>query len=359
MARLWLALAIILSLGASGAAASPTGTRPVPRTLLATKAPIHGFAQDTASIAWTDAHYYVHVRKLDAKLGTIVGAARDPSGIRFGVGPLVLAGMQALWVSYSHGNNLYTDVRTGSARLGRYDVWTAVVLLGNGNGNGDFVTDMSADGTTLVFGRVGQRCDDEFNCRRLDASGAVARVTDEATDVPGLPTPLLVATSAGRIAAVPVKTPRFYPDLGAPRAADFAPVQVYGADGQLISTIVTPGIPRSIALAWPKLAVLVEHIDGSREIRIHDARTGDFWRVGDDEAVFGNVPMNVTGVAVGSAGAVYSSGRSIYLLRRQLRPELVWRASAPPVGLSIEGRRIAWAENAGKTARIRALTVAK
>jgi hypothetical protein len=355
MARLWLALAIGVSLGVPGAAASPTST-PAPRTLLTTKAPIHGFAQDTGSIAWTDSHYFVHVWKLTAKHGTIVGAARDPGGIRFGVGPLALAGMRALWLASDHGNFLYTHVRTGS-RIGRDDLWTAIVELGNGTGEGTFVTGMSGDGTTLVFGAVGQRCDDEFNCRRLDANGSVELATTDATEVPGLPAPVLLATSGGRIALVPAKTPRFFPDLGAPRAAEYAPIEVYDTDGHLISTVFPDGTPRSIALAWPKLAVLYEHTDGSREIQLYDARTGSYW-ISGGEGVFANVPVTVTRVAVGTGGAVYSVGHAIYLLRTQ-PTRLVWRAKANPIGLSIEGRRIAWVENAGKTARIRALTVAK
>jgi hypothetical protein len=75
--------------------------------------------------------------------------------------------------------------------------------------------------------------------------------------------------------------------------------------------------------------------------------------------VFATVPQNVTRVAVSTSGAVYSVGRSIYVLKRQPAAKLVWRASSPPIGLSIEGRRIAWAENGGQTARIRALTIAK
>src|SRR6478672_8163829 len=106
MTRLCLALVIVVSLGVTGAAASRTSARPAPRTLLTTKAPIHGFAQDTGSIAWTDAHYDVHVWRLAAKHGTIVGAARKPGEMSFGVGPLALAGMRALWVSYDHGNFL-------------------------------------------------------------------------------------------------------------------------------------------------------------------------------------------------------------------------------------------------------------
>jgi len=356
MARLWLVLAIVVSLGATGAASSRTTARPVPRTLLAAKAPIHGFAQDTGSIAWIDSSYAVHVRKLSAKHGTIVGKTRLPR-LR-GVSrtpPLALAGMQALWPSYDAGNFLYTHVWTGSPRHGPWSIWDAAVIFGGGQGDGSFLTGMSGDGATLVFGAVGQRCDDEYNCRRLDATGSVMRATTKATDLPGLPAPVLLATSDGRIALVPAKTPRFFPDLGAPRADEYAPVEVFDAAGQLLSTVIPPGTPRSIALSWPKLAVLFENVDGSREIQLYDARTGSYWFSGG-EGVFAKVPVTVTRVAVGSAGAVYSVGNRIFLLSRQ-PTRLVWQARGVPIGLSIDGRRIAWAENVGKPGLIRALTV--
>src|SRR5262249_22561057 len=142
--------------------------------------------------------------------------------------------------------------------------------------DGLYLQGITGQGTTLVFGATGQRCDDEATCMRIDVAGAVQRVTTKASPVAGLPAPFLLATSSGRIAEVPAKTPRFYPDLGPPRAAEYAPVQVYDGSGHLVSTVVPPGTPRSIALAWPKLAVLFEFVDGSRQIQLYDARTGGY-----------------------------------------------------------------------------------
>jgi hypothetical protein len=39
------------------------------------------------------------------------------------------------------------------------------------------------------------------------------------------------------------------------------------------------------------------------------------------------------------------------------RPHRIARAAATPIGLSVVGRRIAWAENLGRKARVRALTL--
>jgi hypothetical protein len=220
---------------------------------------------------------------------------------------------------------------------------------------GSWVGGVGGDGSTLVFGTVNQGCDDEWNCRRVDVTGSVERVKTSAAKIAGLPSPFLLATSAGRIALVPAKTPRFFPDLGPPRAAEYAPVQAYGPDGHLVSSFVPNGTPRAIALGWPKLALLFEFVDGSKQIELRDARTGGYWNVGG-EASFTRVPATVSRVAVGTPGAVYAAGSAIYLLPSQ-RPQLVWRAAGPPIGLSIEGHRIAWAENMHGHGRIRTVTV--
>ena len=96
-------------------------------------------------------------------------------------------------------------------------------------------------------------------------------------------------------------------------------------------------------------------MDGSRQVQLYDARTGGYWFAGG-EGVFTPVPVTVTRVAVGAPGAVYSVGSGIYLLQRQ-KPQLVWRAAGTPIGLSIEGRRIAWAENIHGRGRVRVLTL--
>ena len=42
------------------------------------------------------------------------------------------------------------------------------------------------------------------------------------------------------------------------------------------------------------------------------------------------------------AGIVFRVGKSIYALRAG-QTALLWRATATPIGLSIEGKRVAWA----------------
>jgi hypothetical protein len=334
------------------AAGASSATRPAPKTLVAERGRIHAVAQDTNAIAWIGTHYEVRVRRLSPARTFDLGSGAHQQYLRT-THPLALAGLQVLWTTVSAGNFVYTDVHTGAPSIGDSVVFNLV--NDPGYPQGSYLGGMAGQGSTLVFGATGQRCDDEYNCRRLDVDGNVERVTTSAVALPGLPPPILLATSQGRVAVVPAKTPRLYPDISAPRAAEYAPVQVYDTIQHLISTVVPDGTPRAIALAWPKLAVLVEHVDGSRRIQLYDARTGGYWASGG-EAVFTNVPVTVSRVSVGTPGTVYSAGNAIYLLRRQ-QPQLVWRAAASPVGLSIFGNRIVWGENVKGHGRIRALTV--
>jgi hypothetical protein len=61
-------------------------------------------------------------------------------------------------------------------------------------------------------------------------------------------------------------------------------------------------------------------------------------------------------VSVAKAGVVYRVGAKIYLVGTG-KPMLVWKASSTPIGLSIEGRRIGWAENVKGRGRVITLTL--
>lgn len=343
--------AALILLGAAGA---PSATRPAPKTLLAESGPIHGFAQDAGAVAWIGPGYLVHVRRIAAKRGSVIGDALQRGGpVRIKTRPLALAGTRAVWTSYNGGNTLEIHVHAGSPSQPEKEIYELDSMPGPPDGS--WLGGVAGDGSTLVFGELLQRCDVEWDCRRIDVTGAVRRADASASAVQGLPPPFLLAASSSRIALVPAKTPRFFPDIGPPRAAEYAPVQVHDLDGHLISSFVPDGTPRAIALSWPKLALLFEFVDGSRRVELRDARTGGYWNVGG-EASFTRVPTTVTRVAVGSPGAVYAIGNAIYLLRGQTR-QLVARAAAAPIGLSIEGRRIAWAENVHGKGRIRTLTI--
>jgi hypothetical protein len=286
----------------------------------------------------------------------VIGDALQRGGpVKVKARPLALAGTQALWTSYDGGNTLETHVHSGSPTLGERTVYELFSMPGPADGG--YLGGLAGHGATLVFGATGQRCDNEYDCRRIDVDGSVKRVRADAQDVAGITPSVMLATSSNRIAVVPAKTPRFYPDIGPPRAAEFAPVQVFDLSGRLISSVVPPGTPRAIALSWPKLAVLFEFPDGSRQIQLYDARTGAYWAEAGG-ALFRNVPVTVKRVSVGSSGVVWAVGSKIYVLRGG-KTQLVWRAKAAPIGLSIEGRRVAWAMNLKGRGRIVSLTLTR
>jgi hypothetical protein len=60
-------------------------------------------------------------------------------------------------------------------------------------------------------------------------------------------------------------------------------------------------------------------------------------------------------LSMGRGKIVFRVGNTIYLWWAVVkRPAILWRSLGKPIGLSIEGRRVAWAANG----RIRALTLA-
>jgi hypothetical protein len=103
---------------------------------------------------------------------------------------------------------------------------------------------------------------------------------------------------------------------------------------------VPQGTVTAVALSWPDLAVLVRRADGSNAIERYDVRTGAV-------ATVAPVSPNVTAVSVGNKGVVYADGSAISMLDTSGTPQVLWRSTGRPFGVSIEGNRVAWAVSAG------------
>ncbi len=66
------------------------------------------------------------------------------------------------------------------------------------------------------------------------------------------------------------------------------------------------------------------------------------------------IPRTASSLSVSGSDVVFRTGNRIWLLdMRTRRRRVVARAARTPVGLSIEGRRIVWAEGFGKGGRVR------
>ena len=104
-----------------------------------------------------------------------------------------------------------------------------------------------------------------------------------------------------------------------------------------LARVVPQGTVRDVALAWPALAVIVGRPDGTTVIERYNAAKGE---------LVGTTTM------AGAADLAISSARNRLPGREddlhdpggQVRAlGLLWRATATPIGLSIEGKRVAWA----------------
>jgi hypothetical protein len=159
---------------------------------------------------------------------------------------------------------------------------------------------------------------------------------------------LAIATTGRRVAVVPAV-------LADPQGEELAaalngPVNVYDLSGHRLAQVVPQGTVSEVALSWPDLAVIVTRSDGTTAIERYDAAH-------ERLIAATSVPdatRDATDLSIGTGAIVFREGNTIYRWWNiGSSPSVLWRSHGKPVGLSIEGRRVAWAANG----RIRALTV--
>jgi Tol biopolymer transport system component len=120
------------------------------------------------------------------------------------------------------------------------------------------------------------------------------------------------------------------------------------ATGRVLTSFNTERLPSEVALAGSRVALLYEK---PRELEIRTL-TGSLLR---QASVAGAENLSLSG-----RWALYRTGRTIRALDVQSgRSIVVARAAATPVGLSLDGRRVAWAEQGRRTSRIRAVVLPK
>lgn len=126
------------------------------------------------------------------------------------------------------------------------------------------------------------------------------------------------------------------------------PVEIRTVRGKLVSRLVPTGNTYQVALSVDIAATLSRN-KRSAQLELFEPLSGR--KVGS-----ASLPRNSTRLSVAGKTVVFSSGRRIWALDARTRKRrLVATAAADPIGLSIEGRRVAWAENSKTTARIRAV----
>jgi hypothetical protein len=347
-------------------AAAPHQSKP--HTLVSTTGRMHAFAQDGNEIAWISGRighvWKVYVRSVGAHKATAVGKADqvdvDNPGNLLTL-PLALAGKRVLWTTFDGGAGwVYTNVATSSPGSGQLDV-SGYQAWDQGDYEGGPVRVLAGDGTTLAYGVSSEDCPtigpNPRDCPVLYAhpGGGIFVVRGQRNppalaDIPPLFT---FALSSGRLAVVPAELPRPNDGYG-PRAVPNGPIETFDLNGTLVSSVRPTGTVRQIALAWPTLYVFVERPNGISEIERYNVATAKrLSGAREDE-----VPSNATNLGASSAGAVYRIGTTIYFLgAHELSIRVLWKTTGTPIGLSIEGKRIAWAENVKGRGRIVALTL--
>jgi hypothetical protein len=168
--------------------------------------------------------------------------------------------------------------------------------------------------------------------------------------VPGVAPPAVLAVGAGRMAVAPSANP-FEGDEAQP-AENGAVEVVNPRTGTLLVSVSPTGTVRDLALSADALAVLLERTDGSHVIERYAIPAG---------TLLASTAVNertAAGIDIGDKWIVYRVGRQIRVIGPggASRPLISTnRAYNTPTGVSIEGRRVAWATNGDGLHRIRAV----
>lgn len=182
---------------------------------------------------------------------------------------------------------------------------------------------------------------------RIGNDGGVYRVIGRSTElIPG------TEAGGGQLAVAPGRVAYIRATKVATNGAPLSSSQIdirNVNDGKLLTEVSPQGAPTALALSSTVLATLERRSKGL-ELAWYDATTGK---------PAGSIPVPAdtsTELSANSRAIVFHSGRSIRVLYiRSRKVQTVARTATPPIGLSIEGARIAWAENVGGYGRIRAL----
>ncbi len=341
---------------AAAGSAPPRAVSSQPVTLVSAKGPIEAFGQDGGWIVWEDTSAPCQqrvkirrasggpVRSLVSKQGLTCKKNRQEGYYQ---GSMAVAGTRALWAVQTGGGN--TDeafsVRTSSlARPVDREVIHPIVFRLE-DASGGFLSappiPYAGDGPTLV----GIDTAEQEGSETFGPSGSYPAFRVEAD---------------GRSTAIPNTAHNSAVSAsGASLALASAPdVEIRNAHtGALRLRLVPPTHePVALALTPTFLAVLVGYHSSGEQLQ--PTRILVYGLDGKLRRTAG-VPRSTAG-ELDAAGrwVVYHTGKTIRGLDLNSgRTRILTMAKTWPIGLSLEGRRLAWAEQLTKQSRIRALTL--
>ena len=361
---------VLLAAAVSLAAAAVSAAGATPRTeILYSRASgtISAFAQDDRLIAWFTPEAKgcnaVHVRSVFNGLKVDLPKQRDSHNVTctWTVAgshvTLAIAGATSnvLWTLHE-SSPLQFDYLVGAGAGDRRERRFQELAHTN-RGNGLWFGGVAGDGKTLAYAVTSVDYEDEAgclagtsSCAMKIAGGGVYRVVGRQPPklVPGTTHgAVAIAAGAGRIAYVGTGS---ITKRGRPTAGGDLPIQIVDAvGGHVVSRVQPQGTPIAIALSAHVLATLERTPLGLRLA----------WYAPSTGSPIGSVPVAIATspeLTVSDRVAVFHVGRSIRAVEIATgRVKTLITAAAPPIGLSIEGARLAWAENLKHGARIRAL----
>ena len=355
-----------LALAASGV--HPAAVAPRPQTLY--QSPPHqqiaAFAQDGSYVAWlapsTKGCNVVHVLAL-ANGGQIMlpdqSAGSRNVTCRWNVVPPVRLALAAgadnvLWTLREPAPVPF-DYVLGAGFTDPQERRFGEIAHGR-NGTGLWFGGAAGDGTTLVYAVSSVAYADEVaclaggSCKLKLVGGGIHRIVGRTdTLVAGTWATVAVAVSENRIADVQASE---VADDGVPIASAALAVEVRDATtGKIVASVFPRGVPEAVALSPKVLATLERSALGLR-IAWYNPANG---------TLLGSVPVPKNTSPELSANnqlIVFRVGRSIRAAELSSHAvHTLTTAAATPIGLSVEGSRVAWAENVKGRGRIRALYI--
>lgn len=363
-----LALAASLVLPAATAATRQTAAAaPRPQTLFALPSgTIQGFAQDRSLVAWfsPDRKRCNAVNVLSLTQGTRV-VLPDESGSAPNVTcrwdlvpqspvPLALAGTDALWVLREAGAVPF-DYILGAGYPNDTRERRVKEVAHSSKGPGLWLGGIAGDHDSLVYATTTVSYVDELaclsngSCDMKISGGGIFRVVGSKppVQIDAAPPAVEVAVSGTNVAYVQAAT---IGKNGTPGASADLPIEVRNTiTGALVCRAKPGGVPLAVALS-PLYVSAIERTPLGLRLAWYDATSGD--PRGSVSLPAGTSPE----LAASDQLLAFRVGRSISGVRLPAhRVTPLARAAGTPIGMSLEGGRLAWAENVGGKGRIRAL----
>jgi hypothetical protein len=359
-----VALLVAVGVTASGATAASSVA---PKTILKTKGDVVAFAQDGRRLAvattggrrrcWFSVRVHDLGRRRDHLLASPKGPTCAYGDQRWNELHFTFAGRTGLWVLSTGAHFDYQDVTASSTADPRDGQLIELVYDNDAYTTGDHFADAAGDGSTLVYAAYAitvtgdEDCDLNYTCTVVTRGGGVWRVIRDGNRhvrIPGIGPTYRVAVS-GRLLALVAATP----DLVWTHKAKSSPVELRDAEtGRLKTSFAVPGGAEALAVARGVIAVLAVNATGARIDR-YSASSG---------ALLGSTPVaSTTAHELSAAGnrVLFRNGRTIFVLDAPTgSSRTLTTAKHVPIGLSIEGNRVAWGESLGKRGgAVRAVTV--